>query len=140
MILKRASLFVDRQNINRVNNQLQSLPCTSSRPLGVIPPVSGLNSMSSSTSLPPERPHSSNASVSSNDSPTGSIVSSSRSSSRDPLPSLSCLQHPVAPPPILANNMSAAGALIYNGQPPPGAKPPYSKWHTLNMVLLVGTV
>ena len=85
------------------------------------------------SSMAPERPHS-NTSLSSSDSAPGSIVSSSRSSSRDPLPALG----PTAPPPAAVAAAAAAAAAAqppaagggvgppaqYNGGPPT-AKPPY---------------
>ena len=85
------------------------------RPLGVIPPLS--NSA-------PERPHS-NTSLSSSDSAPGSTVSSSRSSSRDPLPPLSSFASIGAIPPTGLPNPSTVS---YNGQPP-AAKPPYGKYN-----------
>ena len=81
------------------------------RPLGVIPPLSN--------AVPaPERPQS-NTSLSSSDSAPGSIVSS-RSSSRDPLPSISTSLSPVAMP-----------TPPFNGQPPQ-PKPPYGTQNLIN--------
>lgn len=85
----------------------------SGRPLGVIPPLS-------SAALNPERPHS-NTSLSSSDSGPGSTVSSSRSSSRDPLPALSSIGSLSSLPPTV---LTTSAPPTYNGQLPT-AKPPY---------------
>lgn len=105
-------LFVVRSNLRPGSaGALSSGP--TGRPLGVIPPLSSATSA-------PERPHS-NTSLSSSDSAPGSTVSSSRSSSRDPLPPLSSFPSigPI-PPSVLANSSTVS----YNGQPP-ASKPPY---------------
>ena len=95
------------------------------RPLGVIPPLSA-STTASSSNLPtggmmvanPERPHS-NTSLSSSDSGPGSTFSSSRSSSRDPLPAVSSAAFP-------SSSSTPPSAVFYNGQPPT-SKPPYGK-------------